>query len=268
MSPADLQKILKIQFKNLDFLNIALTHRSYLNEHPSYHLEHNERLEFLGDAVLELVVTDYLFRNYPNPEGELTNWRGAPADGAKNQKIKNPIKFGQNSSFVESEKINTPDGDLTTWRAARGRGATLKEVATELNLGQYLLLSKGEILSGGRERELILANTVEALIGAIYMDHGLSAASDFIHQYIIIRLPKILDQHLYQDAKSRLQEKSQEKLNLTPTYYLVSQSGPDHAKQFVMAVKIGDNEYGQGSGASKQEAEQNAAAEALEKWAE
>jgi len=227
MSPADLQKILKIQFKNLDFLNIALTHRSYLNEHPSYHLEHNERLEFLGDAVLELVVTDYLFRNYPNPEGELTNWR-----------------------------------------AALVRGATLKEVATELNLGQYLLLSKGEILSGGRERELILANTVEALIGAIYMDHGLSAASDFIHQYIIIRLPKILDQHLYQDAKSRLQEKSQEKLNLTPTYYLVSQSGPDHAKQFVMAVKIGDNEYGQGSGASKQEAEQNAAAEALEKWAE
>ncbi|MFZ5392053.1 MAG: ribonuclease III [Patescibacteria group bacterium] len=227
MTPDNLQKILKIKFKNPDLLMTALTHRSYLNEHSDYRLDHNERLEFLGDAVLELIVTDYLYRNYPNPEGELTNWR-----------------------------------------AALVRGATLKEVALVLHLGQYINLSKGEILSGGRERELIMANTVEALIGAIYIDRGIKYASQFIHKYIITRLPQILAQHLYQDAKSRLQEKSQEKLNLTPTYYLISQSGPDHAKQFVMGVKIGDNEYGQGSGLSKQEAEQNAAAEALSKWEE
>lgn len=221
----DLAKSLGIKFDNEEFLLTAMIHRSYLNEHPNWKTDHNERLEFLGDAVLELIVTDYLFRKYSNPEGELTNWR-----------------------------------------AALVRGITLKEVADQLELGKYLYLSKGEELSGGRERELILANSVEALIGAIYLDQGYAAAEEFIQKYIIAKLPDILKNKTYQDAKSHLQEVSQEKFGITPVYKLVSESGPDHNKQFVMAAYIGDNEYGQGTGPSKQLAEQEAAAEALHKW--
>ncbi|MBU0648070.1 ribonuclease III [Patescibacteria group bacterium] len=223
--PKQLEKIIKIKFKNPDLLQTAMTHRSYLNEHPHWKYDHNERLEFLGDAVLELSVTDYLFNTYDDPEGELTNWR-----------------------------------------AALVRGVTLKEVADDLRLGKYLYLSRGEELSGGRQRELILANTVESLIGAVYLDQGYTLANQFILKNIVSKLPKIFEDKLYLDAKSHLQERSQEKFGQTPTYELVSASGPDHAKQFVMAVKIGDNKYGEGSGNSKQEAEQNAAQAALEKW--
>jgi len=221
----DLAQSLGIDFQNEEYLLTAMIHRSYLNEHSKWKTDHNERLEFLGDAVLELIVTDYLFKKYPNPEGELTNWR-----------------------------------------AALVRGVTLKEVADQLELGKYLYLSKGEELSGGRERELILANAVEALIGAIYLDQGYGAAEDFIKKYIIAKLPEILKNKTYQDAKSHLQELSQEKFGITPVYKLVSESGPDHNKQFVMAAYIADNEYGQGAGSSKQLAEQEAAAEALKKW--
>lgn len=218
----ELEQTINLKFKNPQILMEAMVHRSYINEHSECKTDHNERLEFLGDAVLELVVTDYLFHNYKNPEGELTNWR-----------------------------------------AALVRGTTLKEVADKLKLGEYLYLSKGEELSGGRERELILANVVEALIGAIYEDHGYEVVKEFIMQEIVSKLPTILDTKAYLDAKSRLQELAQEKIGITPVYKLVSESGPDHAKQFLMAVFVGEKEYGRGSGSSKQLAEQDAAQVAL-----
>lgn len=221
----ELEKTINVKFKDQNIIHTALTHRSYLNEHSNWPYDQNERLEFLGDAVLELSVTDYLYRNFANPEGELTNWR-----------------------------------------AALVRGTNLKDIADEIKLGRFLYLSRGEEISGGRERELILANAVEALIGAIYLDQGYEVTDQFINKYITSRLSRIINDKKFLDAKSKLQELSQDKLNLTPTYELVSESGPDHAKQFVMAVKIGDNEYGQGNGSSKQEAEQNAASQALENW--
>lgn len=221
----ELEQTLGLKFHQSQLLESALVHRSYLNEHPKFHLEHNERLEFLGDAVLELIVTDYLYHNYQNPEGELTNWR---------------------ASLV--------------------RGATLKLIADQLHLGEYLYLSKGEELSGGRQRELILANSVEALIGAIYLDQGYDTAKQFIHDYIIVMLPDIIKNKTYLDSKSRLQEMAQEKIGMTPVYQLVSESGPDHAKSFIMGVYIDNREYGQGSGPSKQIAEQEAAHQALENW--
>lgn len=214
----ELEKKIDINFNKPEILQEAMVHRSYINEHSDCETDHNERLEFLGDAVLELVVTDYLFHNYKNPEGELTNWR-----------------------------------------AALVRGTTLKEVADKLKLGEYLYLSKGEELSGGRERELILANVVEALIGAIYEDQGYDRAKDFIMQEIVSKFANILETKAYLDSKSRLQELAQEKIGITPVYKLVSESGPDHAKQFLMAVFVGEKEYGRGSGSSKQLAEQDAA---------
>jgi ribonuclease III len=226
--PRDLQeliKALKIKFKNPELLKTALVHRSYINEHPDWPTDHNERLEFLGDAVLELVVTDHLYLNFSNPEGELTNWR-----------------------------------------AALVRGLTLKDVAEQLGLGEYLYLSRGEEQSGGRSRELILANTVESLIGAIYLDRGYPIAKKFIEKYIIVKLPEILQTKAYQDAKSHLQELSQDKFGVTPIYELISESGPDHAKQFLMAVLIESQEWGRGQGTSKQHAEQEAAADALTRW--
>ncbi len=218
----ELEKFLDISFENKDILKEALVHRSYINEHSDWKTDHNERLEFLGDAILELVVTDYLFHKYKNPEGELTNWR-----------------------------------------AALVRGTTLKEVADRLKLGEYLFLSKGEENSGGRERELILANAVEALIGAIYEDLGYDASKDFISKEIISKLPTILETEAYLDSKSRFQELAQEKIGITPIYKLISESGPDHSKQFIMGVYIADKEYGQGHGSSKQLAEQEAADDGL-----
>lgn len=223
----ELADLLKITFNHPEILHTAMVHRSYINEHNNFQLDHNERLEFLGDAVLELIVTDFLYRNYSNPEGELTNWR-----------------------------------------AALVRGANLQEIAKKLSLGDYLFLSKGEEQSGGRTRELILANAVEALIGAIYIDQGYKAAEKFILDYIISNLPEILKNQSYVDAKSHLQELSQDKIGITPVYKLISESGPDHAKQFIMGVFIGNKEYGQGSGSSKQTAEQDAAARALESWSD
>lgn len=221
----DFQRKIKVRFKNLELLHQVFVHRSYLNENPGFPLNHNERLEFLGDAVLELVVTEHLFTTYPNPEGDLTNWRSALV-----------------------------------------KGQMLASVAQELEMGQLLYLSKGEEKSGGKSRSLILANTIEALIGAIYLDLGYSVAQKFVSRYLLGRLPEILEKGLHVDAKSHLQELSQDQLGITPNYKVLSERGPDHAKEFTVGVYIAEKLAGQGSGNSKQAAEQSAASHALEHW--
>lgn len=213
------------KFNDKNLLKVVFTHRSFINESPEQNLEHNERLEFLGDAVLELVVTEYLYRNFPNPEGELTNWR---------------------SSIV--------------------RGDVLASVAGKLNLGSFLLLSRGEERSGGRSRNLILANTFEALIGAIYLDRGYEAATRFINKHLISLLPEIIEKKLYLDPKSNLQEICQEKFGKTPEYKVIKESGPDHNKEFKVAVFVGGEQLASGLGGSKQRAEQAAATAALKKF--
>lgn len=218
------QKDHNLSFKDSSLLQTVFTHRSFLNESKD-NREHNERLEFLGDAVLELVVTDHLYRNYPNPEGELTNWR---------------------SSIV--------------------KGEILAEVASKISLGELLYLSKGEEKSGGRVRSLILANTFEALIGAIYIDAGYDTAATFIEKHLISLLPEIIEKKLYIDPKSKLQELSQEKLSATPEYRVMSEKGPDHQKEFVVGVYAAGKLIAQGNGPSKQKAEQNAATTALTSW--
>lgn len=200
----------------------VFVHRSYLNENPGFPLQHNERLEFLGDAVLELVVTEHLFKTYPNPEGELTNWRSALV-----------------------------------------KGEMLAVIALELNIGELLYLSKGEEKGGGKSRALILANTFEALIGGIYLDQGYDAAKDFVTRFLLGRLPEILEKGLHVDAKSRFQEMVQELQGITPTYKVLSETGPDHAKTFEVGVFIGTKLVGSGSGNSKQSAEQAAASAAV-----
>lgn len=214
-----------LTFTDTALLKTVFVHRSYINEAGDNTQSHNERLEFLGDAVLELVVTEYLYKNFDNPEGELTNWR---------------------SSIV--------------------KGEVLAKVAAEIELGEYLFLSRGEEKSGGRHRSLILANTFEALIGAIYLDMGYDKASDFIHKYLICLLPEIIEKRLYIDPKSRLQEVSQEDLGATPEYRVLSEQGPDHQKEFVVGVYAAGRLMAQGTGSSKQRAEQTAATEALENW--
>lgn len=218
---------LGVTFTNKDLLRQVFVHRSYLNENSGFDLDHNERLEFLGDAVLELVVTEYLYKNYQNPEGELTNWRSALV-----------------------------------------RGVMLAEIAQSLAMGDYLFLSRGEQKSGGKARQLILANTFEAFIGALYLDQGYPAAQDFIHRYVIVKLPDIIDKKLYMDPKSRLQESSQEKTGITPSYKVLSESGPDHSKSFTIGVYLEGRLLGEGSGSSKQIAEQAAAFNALESMIE
>ncbi|MDP3993366.1 MAG: ribonuclease III [bacterium] len=224
MDYSKLESKINTNFKNQDFLRVALTHRSYLNENRSYALPHNERLEFLGDAVLELVTTEYLYRNFENPEGELTNLRSA----------------------------------LVNYRL-------LSEIAREIGLDDFILLSRGEAKDTGRARQVILANAIEALIGAIYLDQGLEAAKDFIDAFVLTKLPAILKEQAYLDAKSSLQEIVQEKMSITPNYKVISESGPDHAKTFVVGVYIDDRLVGQGSGPSKQDAEVDAAKNALSK---
>lgn len=218
-----LEKIIGVTFRNEDILQQALVHRSYLNEHPRFSLDHNERLEFLGDAVLELVVTEHLYATYPNPEGELTNWRAA---------------------LVNANKLS--------------------EVAKRIHLDEYLYLSKGESKdSQGKARLYILANAMEALIGAIYLDQGWDVAKQFIHRCLIPDLPYILENRLYMDPKSRFQEVAQEKVGITPQYRVLSEAGPDHNKWFVIGVYLGEELVAQGEGASKQEAQMSAAENGL-----
>jgi ribonuclease-3 len=222
-----LEKKLGLKFKNGDLLKQAHIHRSYLNENPKLGLLHNERLEFLGDAVLELTVTEYLYQNYKNPEGELTNWR-----------------------------------------AALVNATMLSKKAQELGLNNYLFLSHGEAKDTGKAREIILANTFEALVGAIYLDQGYDAAKNFIKKVLLPELPYIIKHKLYLDPKSKLQEITQDVYNITPTYQVLSQWGPDHAKKFKIGVYLNDFILAEGIGASKQEAQVQAAQEALktESW--
>jgi ribonuclease-3 len=219
---AELEAILGIQFRVKDNLLQALTHRSYINENTSWHLDHNERLEFLGDAVLELVVTEYLYASYSNPEGELTNWRAA---------------------LVNS--------------------VMLAKIAAKLNINDYILLSRGEAKDTGRARQYILANAIEAIIGAIYLDQGYIASTQFISTLILPELPSILAEKSYKDPKSRFQEESQDRVGITPSYEVLEEWGPDHAKQFKIGVYIGKELVAEGDGPSKQDAQQ-AAAEAAQ----
>ncbi|MCC7196870.1 ribonuclease III [Candidatus Peregrinibacteria bacterium] len=219
----DLEKKLNIQFKNIDLLDAAFVHKSYMNEHKDKKREHNERLEFLGDAVLELVVTEFLYKNYPG-KGE---------------------------------------GVLTNWRSALVKGKHLAEISQKLDLGLYLYLSRGEERSGGRKKNYILANTLEALIGAIYLDTDYKTAHGFIHDHILKQLGSILELGLHIDAKSRFQEISQEEVGVTPEYRLLKDDGPDHNKNFVMGAYINNELVAEGTGSSKQKAEQEAATQAL-----
>lgn len=221
----ELEDKLGVVFKNKDLLKQALIHRSWLNENPNSGFENNERLEFLGDAVLELAVTEHLYNNYPNPEGELTNWRAA---------LVNYINLG--------------------------------DVGAEVGLNDYLMLSKGEAKDVGRARQVILANTMEAIIGAIYLDEGYKPAAKFVEEKILSGLDNIIKNKLYKDPKSLFQEQSQDKYGITPVYKVLSETGPDHDKVFEIGVFLGEEQVGEGRGASKQEAEQKAAEDALNKW--
>ncbi|MEK9157754.1 MAG: ribonuclease III [Patescibacteria group bacterium] len=219
-----LEEKINVKFKNKDLLLQALTHRSYINENQGWHLDHNERLEFLGDAVLELVVTQHLYQNFPNPEGELTNWRAA---------LVNAIM--------------------------------LSEISKTFDLNEYILLSRGEAKDTGRARQYILANAMESVIGAIYLDQGYEKAGEFIQKFILSELPRIIENKLYRDAKSLFQEKSQEKVGITPNYEVIQEWGPDHARNFKIGVYLGKELIAEGEGPSKQEAQQKAAESALEK---
>ncbi len=214
----------KIGIKNTNeaLLHQVFIHRSYVNEHRAEQLQSNERMEFLGDAVLELVTTEYLYRNFDKDEGELTNWRSALV-----------------------------------------KGPTLAQVAQELELGKYLNLSRGEEKSGGREKDYLLANTVEALIGYIYLEGGYAKAQIFIHRFILVRLQHILEKNLHIDSKSFFQETAQETLGITPTYDVMGEDGPDHKKTFTMGVYLNGELIATGQGSSKQIAEQDAARNGL-----
>jgi len=217
------EKKIGLKFKNKDLLIQAFCHRSFLNENPDFHLTHNERLEFLGDAVLELIVTEYLYEKYPQkPEGELTNWRAA---------------------LVNAKQLS--------------------KVAKALGCNDFLLLSKGETKGIGKARQYILANTFEALIGAAYLDLGYKSCQNFIKKYLIKDLPYIIEAGLFKDTKSRFQEEAQERVGITPIYKVLEKRGPDHAKHFIIGVFLERELVAKGEGASKQEAEEGAAAEAL-----
>lgn len=214
-------------FKNKDLLTQVFIHRSFLNENIGFKLDHNERLEFLGDAVLELVVTEHLFKTLPNPEGELTNLRSALV-----------------------------------------RGRMLSDIADQIGINEYLFLSKGEAKSGGKARQLILANTFEALIGAIYLDQGYEISQKFIEKYLLDKLQNVIEQKTYLDPKSHLQEISQAQLSITPIYKVLSEYGPDHAKSFTVGCFVKGKLIGEGSGSSKQNAESSAASSSLDHWQE
>lgn len=215
---------LGVEYHDQSLLDTALTHRSYLNENKSVK-EHNERLEFLGDAVLELVVTEFLYKNYPNPEGELTNWR---------------------SALVKTE--------------------TISDVSRVLGVEEFLLMSKGEAKSLGRSRQLLLANAFEAITGSIYLDQGYDAAKEFIAKNLLTRLDHIIKEKLYIDPKSEFQELAQEHEGVTPRYDVLSEEGPDHNKKFLVGVFVGETKWGEGTGSSKQAAQQAAATSAVKKF--
>lgn len=223
-----LEKKLGLGFKSKELLHEALTHRSYLNENPAWPLSNNERLEFLGDAVLELIITKLLFEKYPKyQEGELTSLRAA----------------------------------LVNYRMLSG-------IAKEISLEKFLYLSKGEAKDSGKARDVILANALEAVFGAIYLDQGYAAAEKLVASLVFPKLGEVIAKGLYKDSKSALQEIAQEKTKITPTYRVLKEIGPDHQKKFFVGVYLDERQIGEGSGFSKQEAEANAATNALKKFEE
>ncbi len=222
----DLEKILKVKFSNKTLLQTSLTHRSYLNEHSDYKNPSNERLEFLGDSILQFLTSLYLYRKYPNsPEGELTNFRAAV--------------------------VNTE---------------SLANESRRLHYGSFLLLSRGEEDSGGRDREYIMANTFEAILGAIYLEAGIDNCRTFLEENLFYKIDEIVKNQKYRDDKSIFQELAQDTKGITPTYVVLTEWGPDHDKRFRLGVYLGSKIYGTGEGPSKQKAEQVAAKNALEHW--
>ena len=224
----EFEKKVGVAFKDKGLLTQAFIHRSYINENPKSKLSHNERLEFLGDAVLELVTTDYLYKKYPE----------------------------------------SPEGELTAYRSALVNAVIIAEIATELSMNDYLLLSKGEAKDTGKARQYILANTYEAFVGAVYLDQGYDAAERFIANSLLSRTDDIVNNKLWRDAKSLIQERAQEFVSITPAYKVLSESGPDHDKRFTVGLYLKNELVAEGKGKSKQEAEQKAASEALivKKW--
>ncbi len=221
----NLEKIINVKFNNIDLLQQALVHRSFINEHPDFRVGHNERLEFLGDAVLEIIITEYLFINFPDK----------------------------------------PEGDLTNWRASLVNSKMLYQVAKNLNFEKYLLLSKGESRDkDSKARQYILADSVEAIIGAIYLDQGLEVAKNFIFKNVIINLDDIIKNKTYLDPKSRFQEMSQEVVGITPSYKVLKEEGPDHAKKFTIGLFLEEELVSVGEGFSKQEAQTDAAEKGLQ----
>jgi ribonuclease III len=223
-----LEKKLKITFNDKNLLSQAFTHRSFLNENPELNLSHNERLEFLGDAVLEHIVTENLFKNYPSKA----------------------------------------EGELTSWRAALVNAKILSEMSKELGFNDFLLLSQGESKERGKARQYILANVFESFIGALYLDQGMDSCKNFIEKNLMKELPRIIKENLFKDSKSFFQEQAQEKTGITPTYRVLEENGPDHAKNFTIGVFLEKELVSKGEGTSKQEAEEAAAKNALDikKW--
>ncbi len=226
MASDELEKNIGVTFGNKDLLTEALTHRSYLNEYPKWPLPHNERLEYLGDAVLELFVSEDLFARFPRD----------------------------------------PEGRLTVLRAALVNYQILAKVAEGIGLQKFIMMSRGERKDTGKAREVILANAMEALIGAIYLDRGFDAAKKFTERFVMTNLAEVLATKSYKDAKSELQEVIQERLRLTPTYDVITEEGPAHRRVFTMGVYFGDSLIATGEGTSKQEAEADAAKNALGKY--
>ncbi len=218
------EQAIGVAFADKGILTQAFIHRSYINENPKSGLEHNERLEFLGDAVIELVVTDYLYTHYPDHH----------------------------------------EGDLTAYRSALVNAVIMAEVASELNMNDYLLLSKGEQKDTGRARQTILANTYEAFVGALYLDQNYAPCAAFISKTLLPKLEGIIATKSWKDAKSQIQEEAQERVGVTPSYKVISEVGPDHDKFFTIGVFFGEKKIAEGKGRSKQEGEQKAAQAALE----
>jgi len=219
------QEILDTKLENEDLFRTAFTHRSYLNEHPNSKYKSNERLEFLGDAVLQLASSEYLFQKYEN----------------------------------------SPEGDMTNYRSAIVCTSSIGAEAKRLGYGEMLLLSNGEESTGGRTREYILANTFEAVLGALYLEKGFDFCRKFLEKELFYKIEKVIEEERYKDAKSLFQEKAQEKYGITPTYKIEDSWGPDHEKNFKVGVFLDNDLWGEGRGKSKQKAEQDAAEKALKK---
>lgn len=220
----EVEKILGVSFNNKGLLKQAFIHRSFLNENKNIGLEHNERLEFLGDAVLELVITHHLYEAYPDKT----------------------------------------EGDMTSYRSALVNADTCSEVSEKLGFNDHLLLSRGEAKDTGRARQYILANTLESVIGAIYLDLGYDATKKFIDTHITPLTEEIVKKGLWVDAKSKFQERAQDVTGITPLYKTLKEIGPDHDKKFSVGVFLGTEQIATGEGQSKQDAEQEAARKALE----